>query len=154
MSASIDSLDRKIIAILQKDGRTPNVEIARMLGVAEGTIRRRMEHLIAEGIIHIAAWTDPHKVGIGIVVLINLDVDLAHLEEVAQRLLEMPCVRVVAYTTGVHDVFVEALFPSQDGLLAFMKDDLPQIPGIRKTDTSVVLQIRKRSFEWEIPKPD
>jgi len=125
-----------------------------MLGVAEGTIRKRMEHLIAEGIIHISAWTDPYKVGIGMVVFINVDVELAHLEDAAQRLVEMPCVRIVAYSTGVHDIFVEALFPSQEDLLAFVKDDLPQIPGIRECDTSVILQILKRSFEWEIPELD
>ncbi len=154
MTPSIDDLDRKIIAILQKDGRTPNVEMARLLGVAEGTIRRRLEHLVAEGIIQIAAVTDPHKVGIGIVALINLDVELAHLQEAAQRLVEMPCVRVVAYSTGVHDIFVEALFPSQQDLLVFLKDEVPRIPGIRHTDTSIVLEILKRSFEWEIPEVD
>jgi Lrp/AsnC family transcriptional regulator for asnA, asnC and gidA len=151
MTLSIDELDRKIIAILQKDGRTPNVEMARLLGVAEGTIRRRLEHLISEGIIQIAAFTDPHKVGIGMAALINLDVELAHLEEAAQQLVEMPCVRVVAYSTGVHDIFVEALFASQQDLLVFLKDDVPRIPGIRHTDTSIVLQILKRSYQWEIP---
>ncbi len=154
MTPSIDELDRKIIAILQKDGRTPNVEMARLLGVAEGTIRRRLEHLVGEGIIQIAAVTDPHKVGIGMVALINLDVELAHLEEAAQQLVEMPCVRVVAYSTGVHDIFVEALFSSQRDLLVFLKDEVPRIPGIRHTDTSIVLEILKRSFEWEIPPVD
>lgn len=152
MPAIIDELDRKIIAILQRDGRTPNVEMARMLGVAEGTIRRRVENLIAEGVIKIAAVTDPYKVGIGLVVLINLDVDPGHLDDVGIRLVEMPCVRVVAYSTGVHDIFVEALFPSQEDLLGFLKDELPRIPGIRRTDTSIVLGMLKRTYEWEIPE--
>lgn len=152
MPVSIDDLDRKIIAILQRDGRTPYVEMARTLGVAEGTIRRRKDRLIAEGIIQISAWTDPYKVGMGMVVFMNLDVDVGDLEEAAQTLVEMPCVRIVAYCTGVHDIFVEALFPSQEHLLAFLKDELPQIPGIREADTSVILQILKRSFEWEIPE--
>jgi Lrp/AsnC family transcriptional regulator for asnA, asnC and gidA len=61
-------------------------------------------------------------------------------------------VRVVAYTTGVHDLFVEALFPSQQELLTFLKDELPKIPGIRNSDTSIVLGMLKRSYEWEIPQ--
>lgn len=154
MSRPIDDLDRKIIAILQRDGRTPNVEMARLLGVAEGTIRRRVERLIDEGVIGIAAVTDPYKVGIGIVALIDLDVDLAHLDDVARRLIEMPSVRVVAYTTGVHDIFVEALFPSQQDLLEFLKDQLPRISGIRNTETSIVLSLLKRSYEWELPEFD
>lgn len=151
MPRAIDQLDREIIAILQRDGRTPNAEIARQLGVAEGTIRRRIDRLIDEGVIKIAAVTDPFKVGIGTVVLINLDVELPYLEEVAKKLVEMPCVRVVAYSTGVHDMLVEALFPSQQDLLEFLKDELPLIPGIRKTETSILLSILKRSYEWEVP---
>lgn len=154
MSRVIDELDRKIIAILQKDGRTPYVDMARSLSVAEATIRRRVENLIADEIIHIAAWTDPYKVGIEVVVLINLDVDLAHLEDVAQRLVAMSCVRLVAYSTGVHDILVEALFPSEEGLLRFLRDELARIPGIRHSDTSIVLGMLKRTYEWEIPEVD
>jgi Lrp/AsnC family transcriptional regulator for asnA, asnC and gidA len=152
MSTSIDNLDREIISILQQDGRTANAEIARQLGVAEGTIRRRMERLINEGVIKIAAVTDPFKVGMGVVALIHLDVELSYLEEVANKLVEMQCVRVVAYATGGHDIFVEALFPSQQNLLEFFKDKLPLIPGIQNTETSIVLSLLKRSYEWEIPE--
>lgn len=152
MPRAIDDLDRKIIAALQRDGRTPYVEMARALDVAEGTIRRRVENLIAQGVMGIAAVTDPFKVGIGIVALIDLDVDPGHLDDVGLRLIETPCVRVVAYTTGLHDLFVEALFPSQQELLDFLKDELPRIPGIRNTDTSIVLGMLKRSYEWEIPE--
>ena len=152
MSTCIDNLDRQIIAILQQDGRTANTELARQLGVAEGTIRRRIERLIDEGIIKIAAVTDPFKVGIGIVALIHLDVELSSLEAVAKRLVEMQCVRVVAYATGGHDIFVEAIFPSQQNLLEFFKDKLALIPGIQNTETSIVLSLLKRSYEWEIPK--
>lgn len=154
MTGVIDDLDRKIVAILQKDGRTPYVEMARALEVAEGTVRRRVENLIAEGIIHIAAWTDPYKVGISIAALIDLDVDPGHLDDVGNKLVEMPCVRVVAFSTGVHDLFVEALFPSQKELLAFLKDELPQIPGVKHTSTSIVLGMLKRSYEWEIPEAE
>jgi len=128
--------------------------MARALDVAEGTVRRRVENLIAQDIIHIAAWTDPYKVGISVAALIDLDVDPGHLDAVANKLVEMPPVRVVAFSTGVHDLFVEALFTSQQELLAFLKDDLPQIPGIRHTDTSIVLGILKRSYQWEIPKAE
>ena len=151
MSTSIDDLDRDLIAILQRDGRTTNTEIARQLGVVEGTIRRRMDRLIDEGIIKVVAVTDPFKVGMGIVALIHLDVELSHLEKVAEKLEEMQCVRVVAYATGGYDIMVEAIFPSQQGLLDFLKDDLPLIPGIRKTETSILLKILKRSYEWELP---
>jgi Lrp/AsnC family transcriptional regulator for asnA, asnC and gidA len=154
MATLVDSLDREIIATLQQDGRTSNAEMARQLGVAEGTVRRRIERLINEGIMKVAAVVDPFKVGMGVVVIVHLDVELQHLEAVAEKLAEMPSVRVVAYITGGHDILVEAIFPSQQELLEFVKDDLPVIPGIKSTETSIVLQLLKRSYEWEIPKND
>ncbi|GIT01591.1 MAG: hypothetical protein CM1200mP27_02160 [Chloroflexota bacterium] len=39
---TMDELDRKIIALLQLDGRASNAKIAREVGVSEGTVRRRL----------------------------------------------------------------------------------------------------------------
>ena len=44
----LDELDRDIIRALQQDGRRSNVEIARDLGVAESTVRKRLERLLEE----------------------------------------------------------------------------------------------------------
>ena len=38
----MDELDRKIISLLQLDGRASNAKIAREVGVSEGTVRRRL----------------------------------------------------------------------------------------------------------------
>lgn len=154
MSKSIDALDRQIIAILQRDGRTPNVEIARQLGVAEGTVRRRIERLVQEGIIKIAAVANPFKIGLGTVALIHVDVELPKVKEVAEKLVHMQEVRYVAYATGGHDIIIEAIFPSNQKLLEFLRDKLSPIPGIRQLETSIQLEILKRSYEWEIPNVD
>jgi len=148
----LDELDRAIIACLQRDGRTPNTAIATQLGVTEATVRRRIERLLKEGIIKIAAIIDPFKVGIQTVALIHLDVDLGHLEEVAEQLITLPNVRVVAYTTGFYDMLIEGVFQSQQDLLTFLKDQLPQIPGIRNSETSILLQLLKRTYDWALPQ--
>ena len=147
----LDEIDKAIIACLQEDGRMPNVAIAARIGVTEATVRRRLERLIKEGIIKIAAIIDPFKVGIQFIALIHLDVDLLRLEETAHALITMPNVRVVAYTTGFYDMLIEGLFCSQQELLSFIKDQLPRIPGVRNSETSIVLQLLKRSYEWVAP---
>ena len=43
-SIEIDDIDRQIIKMLQADGRVPFLTIANELGLAEGTIRRRVAH--------------------------------------------------------------------------------------------------------------
>ena len=55
MKKLIDDVDREIIRLLQKDGRLTNTEIAKELNVTEGTIRKRLNRLVTERIIIIAA---------------------------------------------------------------------------------------------------
>src|SRR3989304_339064 len=45
----LTQFDLQLIAALQHDARRPNTEIARELGVAESTVRRRIDWLIREG---------------------------------------------------------------------------------------------------------
>lgn len=47
----MDQLDQKIVSILRKDARISNTEIARLLVVSEGTIRKRISRLISSGVI-------------------------------------------------------------------------------------------------------
>ena len=63
MAHSVDEFDREIIGLLQQDGRLANVEIARALGITEGTVRKRLERLLSEGIIRIMAVADPVALG-------------------------------------------------------------------------------------------
>jgi DNA-binding Lrp family transcriptional regulator len=46
-----DELDTKIIEELKKDSRSSNVDIAKSIGLTEGAVRRRINHLIESGVI-------------------------------------------------------------------------------------------------------
>ncbi|MHB1345213.1 MAG: winged helix-turn-helix transcriptional regulator [Thermoleophilia bacterium] len=52
-----DALDRKILALLQGDGRVPNAEIARATGASVRTVRKRIERMIENGVAHM--WEIP-----------------------------------------------------------------------------------------------
>jgi Lrp/AsnC family transcriptional regulator for asnA, asnC and gidA len=59
----MDRIDKKIIDILQYDGRASNAAIARDVGVSEGTVRRRLKKLIDDDYIKVVAITEPTKMG-------------------------------------------------------------------------------------------
>jgi len=151
MAHTLDEFDRQIIALLQKDGRLPNVEIARSLGLAEGTVRKRLDRLLSEGFIRIIAVADPATVGLAASVIIGIQTDLGQLNEVAQRLAVIPEVHCVNIVTGTYDVVIEAVLPSGDHLLSFLIDKVSTIPGVRRTETSHVLQVIKRACDWTVP---
>ena len=86
MPYQLDAVDRQIIRILQADGRTANVEVARRVGMSEATVRKRLERLVSEGVIHITAVPNPSKVGLSTVTFLTLDVELSLLERIADEL--------------------------------------------------------------------
>lgn len=153
MVHEIDSIDRQIIRLLQEDGRRPNVDIASEMGVSEATVRRRIEHLLNEGMIRIAAVPDPAKVGFPISTVIGLQVDLGKVGEIGEQLAQMEKVYSVRYTTGEYDIVVEALFQSDEQLLEFLTNGLASILGIKRAATSHILKVVKGSGEWVLPKP-
>ena len=149
---SIDATDRKIVALLQLDGRMSNVDIARELGVAEGTVRKRIDRMLGEGVIRIAAIPSTASFGLEVETLIMLKVDLSQVDQIGSELARMREVRSVKYATGECDIILEAAFHSDDELLQFLTARLARIQGVRATTTLHVLRNVKAVHEWSLPR--
>lgn len=152
MAGRIDATDRRIVALLQLDGRMSNVDIARAIGVAEATVRKRLERLLNEDVIHVVAMPHADKMGLEVETAIMLKVDLRQVDRIGEQLAAMKEVRAVKYATGEYDIILEAVFPSDDELLQFLTSRLARIQGIRTTATSHVLKTIKRSCDWVLPR--
>lgn len=132
----------------------PNSEIARRLGIAEATVRKRLNRLIAEGIICVQAVPSPETVGLTQSAIISVACDLSNVDEVAQALEVLPEVRYLGYSAGGYDLIMECFFYSHEHLLDFIRHRLAPISGIQKTETFIILKVRKFSYEWELPEAD
>ncbi|MBN1641926.1 MAG: response regulator [Anaerolineae bacterium] len=153
MPAQLDDLDLDIIRALQQDGRRSNVEIARDLGVAESTVRKRLDRLLQEQIITIVAAPDLDAVGLPVRTMIFLQVELAHADTTVNQLASLPQVRAVTYTTGEYDLIVDAVFPDNDALLRFLSTQVAVLDSVVKTTTVHVLQDVKGYHQWQLPYP-
>jgi Lrp/AsnC family transcriptional regulator for asnA, asnC and gidA len=151
MGYDLDTIDREMIGLLQRDGRMSNVEIARRIGVSEATVRKRLERLVSEKVIRITAVPAADKVGLSVNAFFTFDVDLSRIDRVADELAKLPEVRAVYYTTGETDLIVEAWFASSDALLRFLTHHVAAIPGIKRTATSHILRTIKDCSRWVLP---
>ncbi|MGH3099553.1 MAG: Lrp/AsnC family transcriptional regulator, partial [Thermoleophilia bacterium] len=97
-------MDREIIRLLQKDGRTSNTDIARALDVTETTIRKRIARLIDEDLVNVVAVPTPRAVGVTLSAIIGISVQLPSLQAVSERLVAYPEVRYVGVATGRYDI--------------------------------------------------
>lgn len=148
----IDNLDREIIRHLQADGRASNVDVARALGVAEATVRKRLERLTDEGIVHFAACVDPAQVGLHTRVLLFTKAEFGQVERVARALAAMPEVRAVYFLTGEYDLVAEVLLANTATLTRFLTEKMSLIPGIAHSCTAHVLQAFKEPCQWTLPE--
>src|SRR5919112_190624 len=96
----VDEVDREIIRLLQRDGRTSNTDIARALEVTETTIRKRIARLIDEDLVNVVAVPTPRAVGMTLSAIIGISVQLPSLQAVSERLGGYQEVRYAGGATG------------------------------------------------------
>jgi Lrp/AsnC family transcriptional regulator for asnA, asnC and gidA len=142
----MDELDRSVIRILQKDGRASNAQIAREVGVSEGTVRRRLKRLIQNGVIRVIALPDPEALGYDTEALVGIQVDPDKIDSVAVELAALQEATWVSVTTGSFDLFSWVTLPSSEELGNFLKSRVGTISGVRRTETFVSLSVRKRNY--------
>ena len=151
MAHILDEIDWKIVTLLQSDGRVTNVEIARQVGVTEGTVRNRIERLLSEGAIRIYAGVSPEMMGFPRRLILGVRVQWDQAARVAERLAAMPEVRAVALAVGRYNLVAEVLCRSDQELQRFLTDDIGGIPGVQEVDAIQVLSGVKETFDWRLP---
>ena len=147
----LDSVDLAIVGSLQEQGRTTNAHIARLLGVSEPTVRKRIDRLVADEIIKLVAVLNPRKTGYATDVLIGIRVEPGNLLTVGEALSRREEVVYLGYTTGRHDILVEMLFRDDEALFEFLYQQLPAVGSIVSTETYHVLRTGKINYDWKLP---
>lgn len=148
MAIELDVTDLDILKLLEENGRRPNVEIARLLGMAESTIRKRVDRMQQAGVFRTVIVPDFVVLGLAGHIIAGIHVELGKAPEIAERLSQLEEVRFVAMTTGAFDIIVDVFLPSVADFFGFIQDDLAHIPGIRGVETSTVLHQPKSRYNW------
>ena len=145
---STDSLDGRLIKLLQKDAGQSSEVLAKQLKVSAATVRRRIRQLIKNKVIRIAAIADPGKVGLPLAVIIAVDVFHDKLDSVMQTLANQPEILWTSTTTGRFDIIALTRFPSTDELSTFLQNEMPRIEGIRDTETFICLNLESKETHY------
>ena len=146
--AIIDSLDERLIKLLQEDAGQSSDVLAEQLKVSAATIRRRIRRLINSNIIRIGAVVDPGKVGLPLAAVIAIDVAHDKLDSAIQKLTHRPEVIWVSTTTGRFDIIALARFSSTDGLSKFVQNEMAKIEGVKDSETFVCLHMESKRTHY------
>jgi Lrp/AsnC family transcriptional regulator for asnA, asnC and gidA len=148
MSERIDDqdIDGRIVSILEQDARVSNREIARMLNVSEGLIRKRLRRLIESRELKLAALVSAKALGLTCLSLLRLSVAPQAVTAVAQQLAALDEIGFVGIALGRFDVLAVILTTDRDALFRLLQERIDRLPGVSFVDVREVMTIVKYDF--------
>lgn len=146
----IDSLDKKILSIIQGNARVPFLEVARECNVSGAAIHQRVQKLIKIGVITGSEFViDPKKIGYHTCAYIGIFLEKAGLyDDVVEELKKIPEITQCDYTTGNYSIFIKVYTKDNEHLKAILADKLQSIRGVSRTETFICLE---ESFNRHLP---
>jgi len=143
----LDSIDRRILALLQGDGRMTNVELARRVGISPPPCLRRVRALEEAGFINgYHADLDAQKLGFQVRVFASVrlksqaEADLRAFEALAQG---WPLVRECHMLNGEVDFILKCAAPDLGAFQRFLTESLTPAPNVASVKTSLVIRSGK-----------
>ncbi len=149
-----ENLNRKIVTLLEDDGRMPFLEIAQRLSVSEGTIRNRVAAMKDAGMLKIVAIVDPVAAEYQTDAMIALRVAAGiSPETVGQRLGADDRVVYILWVAGRFDLLVEVVSDDRADFLAFLEKQIHGAEDIVQSEVLFGLKNLKNQFllkrDWE-----
>ena len=150
----MDSLDRKILAALQIEGRRRNADLAREFGVAPSTMLERIRRLEERRYLKgYRALVDPKSLGLTVQALISITLGQHSSETIRpfeEGIQHMPYVRVCYHVSGRFDYLVHVAAKDLDHLGRLVKEEIAALPGVGKSETFLVFSEIKDDRGWPI----
>lgn len=140
----LDALDRRILTLLQKEGRLTNADLAERINLSASACHRRVKRLEASGVIRdYVAMLDPRAVGRRATVFVEVTLtgqseELLDAFESAVALV--PDVLECHLMAGVADYLLKVLARDSDDFARIHRQHLTRLPGVREMHSSFALR--------------
>lgn len=141
----MDQTDQHILTILQTNGRTPQSEIARVVGLAPSAVLERIRKLEARGVIRgYLALLDAAAIGRAMLAFVAVrTTDRPGEHRVALTLAAVPEVLEVHHVAGEDCLLLKIRARDAAHLSRILRDRLGPIDGVSSTRTTIVLETVK-----------
>lgn len=142
-----DPTNRRIIMLLNENGRRSFTELASLVGISEAAARQRVNKLVSSGVIHIAAIPDAKAIGFQRKAMIGIR-NQGSIGPLAEKMGSLPEVSKVVVTAGGFDVLIEVVCKDDEHLVRLINQSIRSVEGVQTTETFVYLKEEKQDYEW------
>ena len=146
---TMDMIDKRILRIVQKDARLSIGQIALQVGLSQTPCWKRLQKLDATGVIkRRIALLDPAKLGLGLTVLVSIEVGdhtSKSLARFAADIAAMDEVMEFYRVAGEVDYFLRVVVPDAGAFDAFYRRLIDIIPLKRVTSRFALESIKSET---------
>lgn len=141
---SLDSIDARILEILQREGRASHSAIAEEVGLSQPSVHERVRKLEQHGVIRgYTALVDPEAVDLSVLAFISVRHNIKD-EEMSRSVGQVPNVLEVHHIAG-DDCLLVKVRCRAPGDLEHVLDRLWGTGGVASTKTTIVLSSYKET---------
>lgn len=142
----LDDTAKRIIEVLQEDGRRSYAAIGKTVGLSEAAVRQRVQRLLEAGVVQVVGVTDPMMLGFSRQAMIGVRSN-GDLNTVADALSEVEGVEYVVITAGSFDLLVEVVAEDDPKLLDILAR-IRAVDTVVSTESFLYLKLRKQTYAW------
>ena len=140
----LDRTDRRILGVLQSDGRITTTDLAARVNLSPTATAERMKRLVRDGyILRFSAELDPVKLGQGLLIFLQVKLDRTTPEvfdAFANAVKRVPQVLECHMVAGGFDYLVKARVSDMASYRKLLADAVLDLPGVRETHTYAVME--------------
>ena len=140
----IDRIDRKILTVLQVDGKISNVELAKKVGLSPSPCLERVKRLEQQGYITgYTATVDPTKLGAAMLVFVEITLSKTSVDifaEFSAAVQGLDDIQECHLVSGNFDFLLKARVADMSSYRKLLGDTLLRLPGVSESRTYVVME--------------
>lgn len=145
--ATVDDVDRRIMAHLRANSRIPYKVVARDVGLSETAVRHRIARMLRDGVFALTIYSDTKALGL-VTADLHLRVAGGELRRVAAEVAALPEVEFLAVCSGPDNLAASVVCTSQEHLVT-TAETVRAVAGVERLDLRLHLDIVKSSMEWQ-----
>ena len=140
----MDATDQQILTLLIENARMSYSEIGERIGLSRVAVKARVAAMEQRGVIEeYTTIVNPQKISGAISAFFDIEAMPEALPQVVEALRQNDCVTQIYRTTGRCRLHVHAVASSQEEMEELVCRQLDRLPGIVKSDCSIILSRMK-----------
>lgn len=144
MAIALDTIDLRILRVLQNNSNISNVELARRINLSPSPTLARVKNLESSGVIdRYVGLVNPAALGLQLTVFVRVSLDRqvsTALQRFEAEVAKFDQVMEVYLMTGDEDYLLRIVVPDIQALERFILDHLTTIPHVQKIRSSFALK--------------